>query len=339
MMRNTKGNAVALAVLLTFAAVSMALWPPSSSAAEAAAAPFLPETTLKAEQRKDVDIRVVAVLFSVSQTENSLKQFRDVPNLDLLELNGEPMIKYVYEALTASKYIDKIVVVAAPEVEEVLRLKEEPRTSFMVDKGDAAENARIGVDQVAVGDLVMFIPSDLALVTTEGIDRLIERVMVEKGVDIFFPLVSREVCERDYPEERRTYASFEDGQFTGAHVEFLRPSLFLENADAVEAQKDKLYDVYYMRQNTLGVVRFLGLKLTLKYIIGTLSKEDVEQHVFDKYSVTAKTFYWDDADLTTDLSEPKDIPMIQRALDRREKKRAERENNESESREDNGSGA
>lgn len=331
-----KGNAAAFAAILTLVAVCMALWPVASAAAEADAAPFLQED---APRLGEENPRVVAVLFSIGQTKNSRKQFRDVPNLDLLEVNGEPMIKYVYDALRASKYVDKIIVVAAPEVEKALGLKDEPKTSFMVDKGDAAENARFGVDQVADSDLVMFIPSDLVLATTEGIDRLIERVMAEKDADIFFPLISREVCEQKYPEERRTYASFKDGQYTGAHIEFLRPALFLENADAVEAQKDKLYDVYYMRQNTLGIVRFLGLKLTLKYIIGTLSPGDVERHVFEKYSVTAKTLYWDDADLSTDLSEPKDIQMIQRVLKQREKKRAESESSEPESREDNGSGA
>jgi hypothetical protein len=314
---NFKGNAVAFAAILIFAAISMALWPAALAAAEADAAPFLPEAA-GAGQTANVDARVVAVLFSISQTENSLKQFRDVPNLDLLDVNGAPMIKYVYDALHASKYVDKIIVVAAPEVEKALGLKEDAKASFQVDKGDAAENIKFGVDQVGGSDLVMFVPSDLALVTTEGIDRLIERVMAEKHVDIFFPLVSREVCEQKYPEEERTYARFEEGQFTGAHIEFLRPSIFFDNADAVESQKDKLYDVYYMRQNTLGIVRFLGLKLTLKYIFGSLSPEDVEEHVLDKYSVTAKTFYWDDADLSTDLSEPKDIPMVLRALKQRE---------------------
>jgi hypothetical protein len=319
MVFDFKRNAVAFAAVLTLAAVSMALWPAALAAAEADAAPFLPQAAPETGQSAKVDIRVVAVLFSISQTENSLKKFRDVPNLDLLEVNGKPMIKYVYEALRASKYVDRIIVVAAPEVEKELGLKEDAKASFQEDKGDAAENAKFGIDQVGGGDLIMFIPSDLALVTTEGIDRLIERVMAEKNVDIFFPLVSREVCESKYPEERRTYARFEEGQFTGAHIEFLRPSIFLDNVDAVESQKDKLYDVYYMRQDTLGIVRFLGLKLTLKYIFGTLSPQDVEEHVFEKYSVTAKTFYWDDADLSTDLSEPKDIPMIQRALKQREK--------------------
>ena len=106
-------------------------------------------------------------------------------------------------------------------------------------------------------------------------------------------------------------------------MEFLRPKLFLDNADRVEAQKDKLYDVYYMRKNTLGVVRFLGIKLTLKYIFGTLSPSDVEEHVFDKYSVTARTLYWDDPDISTDLSEPSDIEMIQRVLEQRESKQSQ----------------
>ena len=293
---------------------AIALIPRPSRAADADAAPFTGDGGQTAEGRGD---RVVAVLFSVEQTENSRKQFRDVPNIDLLEVNGEPMIMHVYRALCGSRYVQKIIVVAAPEVEEALSLRDNPNASFIVDKGDAAENVQFGIDAIAKGDLIMFVPSDLVLITPKGLDDLMERVLAEKDVDIFFPLVSRKACEEKYPDERRTYARFKEGQYTGAHIEFLRPGLFLDNADRVEANKDNLYNIYHMRKNTLGVARFLGLKLTLKYIFGTLTPNDVENHVSNKYQVTAKALYWDDPDLSTDLSEPDDIQMIQRVLEQR----------------------
>ncbi|RJP17057.1 MAG: hypothetical protein C4520_17805 [Candidatus Abyssobacteria bacterium SURF_5] len=263
------------------------------------------------------DGRVVAILFSVWQTEDAKKHFRDVPNLDLLEVNGKPMIEHVYDALRSSRHVDKIVVFAAPEVERRLKLTDDPGTSFIEDRGDAAANLQFGVGEVEKGDLVMFIPSDLALVTSEGLDELIDRVLDERSVDLVFPLVSRQQCERQYPEEARTYGHFREGQFTGAHVEFLRPDLFLDNPDEVRAQKDNLYNLYYMRKSTLGAARFLGVKLTLKYVFGSLSIQDLERHVLEKYEVTAKAILWDDADLATDLSEPSDVQMISRALQQR----------------------
>jgi hypothetical protein len=190
-------------------------------------------------------------------------------------------------------------------------------TSFVLDQGDAAANVQFGIGEISKGDLIMFIPSDLVLVTTDGLDELIERVLNEKNVDVVFPLVSRQECERKYPEEARTYGHFKEGQYTGAHVEFLRPDLFLDNVNEVKAQKDNLYNLYYMRKSTLGAARFLGVKLTLKYIFGTLSLHDIEQHVREKYDVTAKAIVWDDADLATDLSEPADIQMVCRALQQR----------------------
>jgi hypothetical protein len=272
------------------------------------------------KQHKETgDRRVVAVLFSVGKTKDAQKEFKDVPNLDLLEVNGVPMITHVYNALRQSKYVQKIVIVAAPETEEKLEIKDCPPTSFLVDKGDAAKNVQFGIGEVSRGDLIMFIPSDLPLVTPRGLDRLIERVLEEKPVDLVFPMVSRVSCEKRYPEERRTYASFQEGQFTGAHVEFVRPDLFLEHVDKVKASKDNLYNVYHMRRNAVGMVRFLGLRLTLKYIFGTLSTHEVEQHIFDTYHVSAKAIEWDDPDLATDLSEPGDIQMIRRALEQRER--------------------
>jgi hypothetical protein len=200
----------------------------------------------------------------------------------------------------------------------VLPLDEDRNTSFIVDKGDAAANVEFSLDKIAKGDLIMFIPSDLVLVTTQGLDNLMRRVMEEKDVDLFFPIVSREVCENAYPQEKRTYAHFKEGQFTGAHVEFLRPDRFFSRVDDIRGGKDNLYDIYYMRKNTLGMARFLGLRLTLRYIFGSLSARDIEEHLFDEYRVTAKALYWNDPDLSTDLSEPDDIIMIQQVLRRRE---------------------
>jgi len=310
----TTNRSIARAVVIAAALATMTLQSIFfKAAADDSVHPAEVEKTVEAP----TDNRVVAVLFSVGRTENARKQFRDVPNLDLLEVNGLPMITYVYEALCQSAYVDKIIVVAAPEIRDAMPFKEKPTTSLVIDKGDAAENVQFGIDEISRNDLIMFIPSDLVLVTPQGLDSLIERVMAEKDVDIFFPIISREACEKKYPEEKRTYARFEEGHYTGAHVEFLRPGLFLDHANQIEAQKSNLYNVYYMRRNTLGIARFLGLKLTLKYIIGTLSPGDVEEHVSDKYNVTAKALYWDDPDLTTDLSEPDDIQMIQKALKQR----------------------
>jgi len=263
------------------------------------------------------DQRIVAVLFSVGKTREAQAYFKDIPNLDLLDINGMPMIQHIYEALRASRHIDKILVCAAPEVQKRLNLKDDAKTSFIVDQGDAAENVQFGVGEIKKGDLVMFIPSDLVLVTSEGLDALIERVLMEKDADIVFPLVSRFACERAYPEEARTYGRFKEGQFTGAHVEFLRPDLFLDHTDEVNEQKDNLYNLYYMRKSTIGAARFLGIKLSLKYIFGQLSVHDLEQHVHEKYDVTARAIHWENPDLATDLSEPADIQMITHVLQQR----------------------
>ncbi|MBI5119341.1 nucleotidyltransferase family protein [Candidatus Poribacteria bacterium] len=286
--------------------------------AQASAADAVQSVNSGRQHNENGDTRVVAVLFSVGKTKDARKEFKDVPNLDLLEVNGVPMITRVYNVLRQSKHVQKIVVVAAPETEEKLEIGDCPPTSFLIDKGDAAKNVQFGIGEVSKGDLIMFIPSDLPLVTADGLDRLIERVLEEKRVDLVFPMVSRVSCERKYPEERRTYASFQEGQFTGAHVEFVRPDLFLEHVDKVKASKDNLYNVYHMRRNAIGMVRFLGLRLTLRYIFGSLSTHEVEQHIFDTYHVTAKAIEWNDPDLATDLSEPDDIRMIQRALEQRE---------------------
>ena len=276
------------------------------------------ESSASTEQTQECrDKRIVAVLFSVGRNKDILAHFDGVSNLDLFQVNGEPLIKHVYDTLRQSKYIQNIVVVATPEVEKKLDLEEDPNTSFVTDRGDAAKNVEFGIDAIQKGDLIMFIPSDLPLVTPEGLDTLIERVLQDKEVDVVFPLIKREIYESKYPDKERAYAHFREGQYTAAHVEFLRPDLFLEHTGEVSANKSSLYNVYYMRKNALGMVRFLGVGLTLKYLFGALSPHDVEQYIYNRYKFRAKALFWDDPDLATDLSEPSDIPIIDGVLQQR----------------------
>jgi GTP:adenosylcobinamide-phosphate guanylyltransferase len=315
MVHNAVMKYVVIASVAVLGFAALAFFQSVSWAAEADASQ---EYDYHAQPPQYEDTRVVAVLFSVGKTKDARKHFGETSNIDLLPINGMPMIKHVFDALCQSSYVHKIIVVAAPETKKALALNNDPRTSFVVDRGDAAENMDFTIDKISKGDLILFVPSDLVLVTPQGLDNLLERVMAEKDVDLFLPMISRTACERAYPEEKRTYAHFEEGQYTGAHVELVRPDLFLDHVDKLEAEKDDIYNIYSMRKNALGMMRFFGLKLMVKYLFGTLSAQDVEQHVFEKYKVTARALYWDDADLSTDLSEPDDIEMVQRVLRQRE---------------------
>ena len=267
------------------------------------------------EERRPVakDMRVVAVVFSVNQAKASRKAFPDVQNVDLMLLGGKPMITYVIDGLKASHYVDRIVVVAERGLDATLGYANDPRVRFIEDRGDAAENVRHGIGEIDRGDLVLLAPSDLPLLTAESINALVEHARRYENYDVFFPLIQRERCRGTVAAGQR-FIRFKEGMFTGAHVELVRPALFVDNAADVQGEKDTMYDVYHMRRDTLGIVRFLGLRLVAKFLVRNLSPADVATRLYLKYHVRAQAFVIDDPRLSADVHSRKVIPRIEAVL-------------------------
>lgn len=264
-------------------------------------------------QPVDKDTRIVAVVFSVNEMESIREEFPDVPNVDLMPIAGTPMIRRVIDGLRSSRYVDKVIVVGAPELPQALGLTDDPNVTFIEDRGDAAENVRYGIHTISRGDLVLLAPSDLPMLSGKTLDQLIEHARQYNEIDVFFPLIQRERCADTVAEEQR-FIHFKEGEFTGAHVEIVRPALFVDNPDDVANEKGTMYDVYHMRRDALGVARFLGLRLVVKFILRDLSPTDVVTRVYAKYHVRAQAFVATDPRLAADVHSPEVITRIEARL-------------------------
>lgn len=259
------------------------------------------------------DTRVVAVIFSVNEVDAMREAFPEVENLDLISLAGRPIIQHVIDGLQTSAYIDRIIVVADPAVHAVLGAAQDPMLTFLVDHGDATENVKHGIGEIARGDLVLLLQSDLLLIDRGSLDPLVEHAREYQDIDVFFPLLQRERCTDEITREHR-FIRFKEGHFTGAHVELVRPALFVDNAQDVEGERGAMYEVYGMRKNTLGIVRFLGLQLTLKFLFNDLSPTDVATRIYKKYHVRAQAFVTDHPELATDFNSPEQMALIEAHL-------------------------
>lgn len=264
-------------------------------------------------QPVEKDTRVVAVIFSVNQMEAMRKAFPDVENVDLMPVAGRPMIEHVIAGVKTSRYIDRVIVVADAAVRDALAFDDDPALTFIEDRGDAAENVKNGIHAIARGDLVLLLPSDLPLVSAASLDPLIEHAREYDDIDVFFPLIQRERFDDSVLDTQR-FVRFKEGRFTGAHVELVRPALFVDNPADVEGEQDRMYDVYHMRRDTIGIVRFLGLKLTVKYIIRDLSPTDIATRLYAKYHVRAQAFVAGDPRLAVDVNSPDAVVRCESAI-------------------------
>lgn len=174
----------------------------------------------------------------------------------LVEIAGKPLIAYVLDALTASRYVQNIVVVGAPEVLEYA--SRWPRVVIAPEGHQLIRNAWRGM-RAAGTNRVLFCNPDQPLLTTEMVDDFAERAMQVEG-DLISSWVRREDLGR-YTEGDHKFADFGDGRF--AHG-----NLFLVRRDMPEIQKvrTRLDRLYQARKNNLRFAWELGPRLFMRFL-------------------------------------------------------------------------
>jgi molybdopterin-guanine dinucleotide biosynthesis protein A len=130
-----------------------------------------------------------ALILAGTKEKGSLEIAENVDNKALIMLNGRPMIDYIVDALNNSENIDKILVVGpknelspyiGKKVEEIIN----PGNSIL-------ENMEIGLNYFNSSDNLLFLTSDIPLITPEAIDEFLE-ICIKRKAYIGYPIITKE---------------------------------------------------------------------------------------------------------------------------------------------------
>jgi GTP:adenosylcobinamide-phosphate guanylyltransferase len=146
-----------------------------------------------------------------------------VPSKALIQVAGRSMLCRVADTL-----------LAAPEIRRVVILAQQPRALMTGDTRELANHPKVALAQsgdgiaasisaIAGSDVAPFpllvTTADHVLLTTE---MLAEFLSATGDCDAAFGVGERATLESRYPESRRTWLKFSDGQFSGANLFALR---------------------------------------------------------------------------------------------------------------------
>jgi adenosylcobinamide-phosphate guanylyltransferase len=119
----------------------------------------------------------------------------------LTDLAGKPMIEYVLSALSGSKNIQRIFVATSPRVPGTAVWLSAPRNKrngirTISTPGDGfVKDMVLAVEEAGISGPVLIIMADLPLVTSELIDRIIERYQ-EAGTSALSVYMKLDVCTK-----------------------------------------------------------------------------------------------------------------------------------------------
>lgn len=247
-----------------------------------------------------------ALVLAGTKEKGSLEITENVENKALIMLDGRPMIDYIVDALNNSKNIGKILVVGPKnELQPYIGKK----VDEIINPGNSIlENMEIGLKFFNSAENLLFLTSDIPLITPEAIDEFLE-ICTKRKAYIGYPIITKENIMKKYPETKRTYVKMKEGIFCGGNIVFFKPEVFFQ-------KKKLIKELFDNRKATWKYVKILGLKFIFKFLFKTLTLKEVEKRVTDILgynSIAAMISY---PEIMIDLDKPSDLKLIRKFLER-----------------------
>lgn len=245
-----------------------------------------------------------AIILAGGENNRQLSQCAPQPYEALIEIAGKPMVTFVAEALAASSHVKRIFVVG-PAAE--LANCGFPENTVVVQGGNTImETILIGMKAIDCKSHVLVATADIPLLTPDAINDFILQCGPAK-LDLYYPIVNREVNERFYPGNKRTYVRFKEGTFTGGN-------LFLVNAAIVPDCVQLAEKIIADRKNPFKLCCLLGWEFVLKFIIGKLQLHEAEARVTQLLRISGKVVHSGFPEVGIDVDKPSDLELVRSAF-------------------------
>lgn len=233
--------------------------------------------------------------------ENRVARAAGVPAKVLAEVGGVPMLFRVLEALSKSRHIEKLLLVANPPVLEAAKER------FPVEGIEPAPSITASVERAFAAlspfEPVLVTTGDNALLGTETVDHFLKGV--PRGADLAIGLVRYLELKARYPEARRTVIRLADGPFCGCNLyAFLTP----RGREVVRLWRG----VEQERKRPWKLVGHFDLKGLLLYLSGRLSSAEARARIRERLGVDAAFVLLKEVEVAIDVDTPEDLLLADR---------------------------
>lgn len=246
-------------------------------------------------------MKVEAVVLAGAKNRGKLHEVSDAPHEALIPIAGRPMVHHVLDALKASAFVDRIILVGPPEI---LAGYPSPEGIDVVPAGESmVQNLRLGLARVRSDERALIVTSDIPLISAEAIDDFLSRCE-NVSADIYYSVVAKETNEAKYPGVKRTYVRLKEGTFTGGNIALVKP-------EVVEACEPMIAQAVAMRKNPLKLSRLLGFKFILKLLFNRLSMAEIEERVRLILGFRGVAVVSPYPEVGIDVDKPQDLALVE----------------------------
>jgi GTP:adenosylcobinamide-phosphate guanylyltransferase len=231
----------------------------------------------------------------------------------MVDVAGKPMVQWVLDALSESRYIDNVIIVGLTEKSG---LKCSKKMYFVSNQGKMVENLQAGAKKVLEvnekAEYVLISSSDIPGITGEMVDWVV-KTELEQKVDIVYNVIQREVMEKRYPGSKRTWTKLRDMEVCGGDLNAARINMIVD--DDTELWEK----ITNSRKNPLKQAALIGYGTALMLLTGRLSLQDAETRVMSRMNITGRAIVCPYAEVGMDVDKPHQLEIMRADLTKKNK--------------------
>lgn len=230
----------------------------------------------------------------------------------LAKIKEKFLIQYIIDALLNSGRVNNIYIASDRLV--LQKLKEAGIASFIPVVCENMTLAEVGLtaanaveEQKPDNHKIIFVCDDVPLLTAEAVQSFLRSCEDQPEGEMYYTIIRKETCERQYPEGIRTYGPLSDGKFTGGNL-----TLLTQSAIAKTQGMAKL--LYENRKQPFKLCGLLGWWLVVRAVFHCLASKDVEKRCSELMGVCCKAVITEHACIGMDMDKPADWELMQKLL-------------------------
>jgi molybdopterin-guanine dinucleotide biosynthesis protein A len=211
----------------------------------------------------------------------------------LVRIGGRTVLDAIVGALRGVSAVGRIVVVGPRDAAASAAPVDE-----WIDEFPTGEQNLLAALRAGRTDRVVMTASDLPFVTSASYSDLIARS--DDSIDAAYPIFRRDEFLHAYPAGRASFARLADGEWTGGSAFVLNRKPLLRN--------EKLLQVAFgARKSLSSLAALLGPGLLIRYALGRVRVEDVEQRASALLQAKVKAVTGADPALAMDCDDAGDF--------------------------------
>ena len=251
----------------------------------------------------------------IPQPEDPLYTYTNGDSKALVDVAGKPMIQWVLDALSDTKYVDNVIIIGLSSKSGVTCKKP---MHFISNQGRMLANVVAGVSKsvelAPKAEYVLAVSSDIPGISAGMIDWLIETSMQTKE-DMYYGVIPREVMEARFPGANRTYTKLKDIQLCGADMHIAHVSMTTD-PDHLAMWEALIGN----RKSPLKQAATIGIGTLFRMLTRSITLDELVATVTKRIGITGRPIIWENAEPGMDVDKPHQLEILREDMEKLHKK-------------------